>query len=95
MSKGQPYLTALSYLTLKGQLQRRTTSRLLLFLPFLGGGNRGHSKVSSPPSSTRGVGGERAGWVLPCPPSFPARRRGTRDNPYTRQPILCPKLDKH
>ncbi len=65
MSKGQPYLAALSYLTLKGQLQW-----LFLFLPFLGGGNRGHPKVGSPPSSTRGVGGERAGWVLPCPPSF-------------------------
>jgi hypothetical protein len=90
MSKGQPYLSALSYLTLKGQLQR-----LFLFLPFLRGGNRGHPKVGSPPSSTRGVGGrELAGS---CPPSFPTRGRGpgTRDNPYTRQPILCPKLDKH
>ncbi len=64
MSKGQPYLTALSYLTLKGQLQR-----LFLFLPFLGGGNRGHPKVCSPPPSTRGVGGrELAGsFLVLCP----------------------------
>jgi hypothetical protein len=60
MSKGQFYLTALTYLTLKGQLHR-----LPLFLPVLGGGNRGHINIGSPPPSTRGVGGRwLAGFFL-------------------------------
>jgi hypothetical protein len=56
MSKGQPYLTALSYPTLKGQ-----PNDFSLFLPVLGGGNRGHLNVSSPPPIYARGGGVR--WL--------------------------------
>jgi hypothetical protein len=44
MNKGQPYLTTLSNLHLKDN-----PTDFFLFLPFLGGGNREHLNVSSPP----------------------------------------------
>jgi hypothetical protein len=70
MSKGHPYLTSLSYLTLKGQPNDHS-----LFLPVLGGGNRGHLNVSSPPPTTRGVGGG-GGWLGPSLSSvLPTRGR--------------------
>ena len=50
-----------------------------------GGWKWGYLNVGFPPLISRGVGGVAADWALPCPPSFPARRRGrgTGDNPYT------------
>ncbi len=54
MSQGHFYLTALSYLTLKGQ-----PNDFSLFLPVLGGGN-----VSSPPP-IYAKGGGGGGWLGP------------------------------
>jgi hypothetical protein len=70
----------------------KTVEDIVLFMLYIL-----YARTQSLTKYVRVLRGEVVGWVLPCPPSLPTRgrRRGTRDNPYTRQSILRPKLDNH